>query len=273
VKTKFKVLVGAMLLAGLLLMAIGNTQSLDTRAHWRNGNLSYRDHGYSAAEGVSLWETCPQLAMLDPYIGFQFYAEFADGDTCFGNAWSHYMYGGDGSRALVDTTGGWLRIITDGDDDDFHDFRTTQEMFKLASGKPLWYEARIATTDATQNDWCIGLMNASTTSPSSFTATDGIYFKKDDGDANIDAAMSKNSTTTLSTGDTLADQADSTMVRLGMVYDGASSVMFYVDGVLKKTYTANLPSDEFLKPVFKIQTGTGAADTLYIDYVKVIQIR
>ena len=260
-------------LAGMLLATSVFGQAYDTEGYNRGKNMTFRDKNFSPQRGASVWELSPQLAMLDPVVGITFYKEFADGDTAFTDSWIVGFNGvtSASSVALIDTTGGWIEIKPAANDDDIAQLQTHQEMFKFASNKPLIYEARVSLTDATESDMIVGLIITSSNTPSA--QTDGVYFRKDDGDANLDYVMEKNSTTTLSTGDTGSDMADNTMVKLGIRYDGSSTVYWYINGTQVASATANIPDDEFLAPVFAVRNGEGSAKTLFVDYVKITQIR
>ena len=247
---------------------------MQTQSYWRSQNFSYRDKDYSPAKGVSLWETCPQLAALDPGVAFTFLDDFFQFKLVSSDesGWiSTEIEAGTGDAAITsdDQAGGVLKVVTDDADNDGVQLQWNAENFKLASGKPLWFEARVKFADATQSDFLVGLGITDTTLLGGLS--DGVYFRKDDGDANIDFVTEKNSTETAT--DTTADAADNTWVKLGFWFDGASSVYAYVDGVLKATHTTNICDDEELAVSFAYLNGAAGADTFYIDYVKVVAIR
>jgi hypothetical protein len=55
------------------------------------------------------------------------------------------------------------------------------------------------------------------------------------------------------------------------VYDGVSSVAFYMDGVLEATHTTYIPIG-VLSPSFVLQNGSAAARTGTIDWMRCIQL-
>ena len=170
---------------------------------------------------------------------------------------------GDATEALADEDGGVLLITNDDADDDSDFFNKVGESFLMASGKKAWFEARLKVSDATQSDWVAGLQITDTTP---LAVSDGIFFRKDDGDANIDFVVTKNSTATTEAG--VATNADDTYVRLSFYYDGKSLVRYYVDGVMQGSVaTTNLPDDEELTISFGIQNGEAAAKTMSVDYI------
>lgn len=244
-----------------------------TQGNFKSGNLAWRDRDLSPqAEGVSLWETCPVVPILqDPSLGRIVHIDFDVTDYKVGDWTITTTEDGAGSatEALSNAANGVLLITNDAADNDSDEFQLTAESFKLASGKPLWIEGRFKVSDATQSDFLFGLCITDTALIDGLT--DGVYFLKDDGDANIDFHVEKNSTDTSS--DTGVDLVDDTWIQLGFYFDGAGNVTPYVDGVAGTTVTTNIPDDEELTVSFGIQNGEAVAKTLSVDYIRVAQVR
>ncbi len=245
---------------------------MQTRGIWERFNHSFIDKDYSPA--ASLWRTCPQLAAMDPGTAFTFFDDFYEFQINNANhlGWiSTETEGGAGDAAITidDAAGGVLKIVNDGADNDSVELQYHAELFKMATGKPCWFETRVKISDATQSDFAVGLVATDTTVIDG--TDDGVYFKKDDGDANIDFVTTKNGTGTAT--DTTVDAADNTWVKLGFFFDGASTVYGYVNGVLKVTHTTNICDDEELTVTLAVQNGEAAAKTFYVDYVKAVQVR
>lgn len=170
---------------------------------------------------------------------------------------------GDATEALADEDGGVLLITNDDADDDSDFFNKVGESFLMEAGKKAWFEARLKVSDATQSDWVMGLQITDTTP---LDVSDGIFFRKDDGDANIDFVVEKGDTAT--TASAIAANADDTYVRLSFYYDGVGLIRYYVDGVMQGSLVDdNLPDDEVLTVSFGIQNGTDAAKTMSVDYI------
>lgn len=243
---------------------------MQTRSLYSRSNLAFRDTDYSPARGVSLWESCPILALnQDPRTGHIFFDDFHDfklSGTDIG--WTRTATGA-GTSVISDAAGGVLLNTNAAADNDMIQIQWNSEIFAIATGKPLWFEARVKTSDATQSDLYVGLAVLDTSIVVS-EPSDGIWWRKNDGDANLDFATAASSTETATTA--LATLVADTWVRLGFFYDGAGSVLAYVDGVLKATHTTNIPSTE-LTPSFAIQNGEAVAKTGSVDYIKVVQIR
>ena len=180
---------------------------------------------------------------------------------------------GNASEALTNVAGGALLITNDDADNDSDEFQLAVESFKFASGKKSWFKTRFKVSDATQSDWIIGLCITDTTLIDGMS--DGVYFKKDDGDASIDFALEKDSSATEASG--IATQSDDTFVTLGWYFDGdtTNGIKYYVDGTHKGTQTTmtNLCTDEELAVSFALQNGAAAAKTMTMDYIFAAQER
>lgn len=176
---------------------------------------------------------------------------------------------GSATEAISNADGGVLLITTDDADDDNDFFQWAKETFKFASGKKLWFKIRFQTSEATQSDLAFGLQITDTTP---LAVTDGVYFRKDDGDANIDFVVVKDSTATTATAASTLTAA--TWTELAFYYDGQSSITAYKDDVpIATSVTTNLPDDEELTVSFAIQNGSAGAKTLSIDYILVAKER
>lgn len=170
---------------------------------------------------------------------------------------------GNATEALTDADGGVLLITNDDADNDSDFFNKVGESFTFEAGKKLWFDARIAVSDATQSDWVCGLQITDTTP---LDVTDGVFFRKDDGDANIDFVVEKNDTAT--TAAAIATNADATFVKLSFYYNGKDKIDYFVDGVKQgSSVTTNLPDDEVLTVSFGVQNGEAAAKTMSVDYL------
>jgi hypothetical protein len=177
---------------------------------------------------------------------------------------------GDATEAISNATNGVLLITNDAADNDADFFQFAKETWKFVSGKRLFFEVRFKTSDATQSDLVFGLQITDT---SPLAVTDGIYFRKDDGDANIDFVVVKDSTATTQTAATTL--SDDTWTTLTFHYDGSGSdIEIFKDGVsIGASVLTNVPDDEELTISFGIQNGEAVAKTLSIDYIHVLQER
>ena len=172
--------------------------------------------------------------------------------------------GGSATEALTNEDGGVLLITNDNADDDADFFQKVGESFKFETGKRLYFAARFKVSDATDSDVVMGLQITDTTP---LAVTDGIYFRKDDGDTNLDFVVIKDSTATTATAVTTL--ANATYVKVAFYYDGSGSDIDVLinDAVVTSVALTNVPDDEELTISFGIQNGAAAAKTMSVDYI------
>lgn len=180
---------------------------------------------------------------------------------------------GSATEALADEQFGALLVTNAAGDDDLDFFQKVGESFKYVSGKRLYFGIRFKTSDATESDIIAGLVITDTTP---LAHTDGIAFIKDDGDANIDFIVTKDSTETEQAA--VGTLADDTYVTLEFYYDGAThdnaNIQVFVDGTrVAGVALTNVPDDENLTITFGVQNGEAAAKTLTVDWVRAFQER
>jgi len=212
------------------------------------------------------------LGMPDPT---QFHTFFDDFDRYVVGDWTITTTeagGSSASEALADVDGGVLLITNDAADNDADFFQKIGASFLMEAGKSAWFKARFKVSDATQSDFVIGLQITDT---SPLDATDGIYFQKDDGDANLDFYVRKNATTGSNSASAIATVADDTFMTVAWYYDGKSSVAYFVNDVQLGTLAASstyLP-DAQLTVSFGVQNGEAVSKTMSVDYVLAVKQR
>lgn len=144
--------------------------------------------------------------------------------------------------------------------------------FVPTEGTKIYFEARLQTSEATQMDWLVGLVITDTDPMTSYT--EGISFRKDDGDTSIDFNTTIGSASSEETA--IGTFAANTYVKVGFLITGTSQVDYWVNDVLQGTKTTHLPTAP-LRVTAHFQDGdTGAALgalTASWDYVFVAQER
>jgi hypothetical protein len=205
---------------------------------------------------------------------------------------------GSASEALsASEIGGALVITNDSADADLDQLQassdggtTVAEIWDLSSPKKLWFSTRFKVSDATDSAAIVGLCITDTSLVAGMS--DGLYFRKADADATLQAVAEKDSTE--STVD-IVEMADDTYVEVGMLYqsgDRTAVEVFYrnvaTEGtdVSKETaakskkqwskvgeLTSNLPDNEALAVSLAITNGAAAAKVLTVDYLHVAQER
>lgn len=226
-----------------------------------NGNLSYRDKLYSPV--ASMWADCPKLAALqDPFMATWVREEFA---TYTVGDWIPQT---TGSIAQTDVIGGGLLLTTGGSEGNAEELQKRGEAYQLVTDKPLWFEAMLQVSEATQIDFMIGLCITDTSALAA--VSDGIYFMKDDEDTNIDYHCEKgNSDTTDVTGIAIVAATDT---RFGLKFDGAGAVEYWLDGSQVARSSVYVPDDELLCVTCGVSAGDGNSRTLTWKYYEVFQI-
>lgn len=206
-----------------------------------------------------------QLKELDPT---QLHTYFNDFDNYVSGNWTVTETQAGATQALTDADGGVLLLTNSAADDDLNALQKIGESFKFEAGKKLFFKARLKVSDATQSDFVMGLQITDTTP---LAVTDGVYFRKDDGDANLDFVVVKDSTA--STASAIATVTAATYLTVGFYYNGVDEVVYAASTnsnnptVLGKLATTNLPDDEELTISFGIQNGEAVAKTMSIDYI------
>lgn len=211
-------------------------------------------------------KTLSSFGMPDPTSWHVFFDDF---DRFVAADWTittTELGAGSATEALTDVDGGALLVTNDAADDDADFFQKVGESFLMASGKKALFKARFKVSDATQSDFVMGLQVTDTTP---LDATDGIYFQKDDGDANLDIYVRKDATTGSNSATAIATVSNDTFMSVGWYYDGAGTVYYFVDDVMKGSLSASstyLPDTE-LTISFGIQNGEAVAKTMTVDYI------
>lgn len=199
--------------------------------------------------------------------------------------WLVTLVDGDSDGAAVnkvsdDAPGGILTVTTNNKANDSNELQLNGESFKLATGKQVWFEAALAIDDVDKADVFVGLAITGTTVQTA--CTDLVGFSVDH-DGNLDAEVRQDSTASKT--DTTVDVEDGSLatfaakkVKVAFHWDGAGTVRFYVDGVLKVTKTDNgttilVPDDEALTPTICVKTTAAQTVSAFVDYIYVAQER
>lgn len=151
---------------------------------------------------------------------------------------------------------------------------TVAEIWQLQSDKRLVIAAKFKVGDITDSVALLGICITDTSLLGGMT--DGVYFRKADLDATLQAVTEKDSAE-----DTLdiTEMVNDIYVEVAMAWDGKGSIEVFLlssgtwtsIGVLDTA--ASHPTDEALAVSLAILNGAAAAKTLTIDYIRVIQER
>ncbi len=179
--------------------------------------------------------------------------------------------GGSATEAidLTDGVGGVLEITNDSNDNDSDMLQSDLEVWSFSATKKLSFSARFKVLEVIQCDVILGLAITDTTP---LDASDGIFFRMDDGDALLDLVIVKNGTETVvaSVHTMVAD----TYVDVEFYYEGRGMIHIIVDGAEVATgILTNAPDDEELALTFGIRNGEATVNVLSLDYISAVQER
>lgn len=213
-----------------------------------------------------------QLVMPDPTKVITYFNDF---NTYAAGDWTVTETQAGATQALSSANGpgGVMLLTNSAADNDVNQLQLAVESFKFTAGKKTWFKTRLKVSDATQSDVYVGLIITDTDLVGGIT--DGVYFRKDDGDAQWDIVSLMNSAGASSTniGTLVAD----TYVVLAFYYDGGTNLEAWIDEVKVATVTVaagtTLVNDEELAVTISLTNGEAVAKTMAIDYVYAAQER
>lgn len=135
----------------------------------------------------------------------------------------------EGVQAMIDGDGGQIRLTAGSGANERFVMYTQKEMITLEAGRRAWFGIRCKmATDLTKGIFLFGLTQTDT-DPLTVTDRDGVYFKKDAADTNVDIEMIASSSAVAR--DTAIDTADGSMHTYEFEFDGVSTVTYFIDGV------------------------------------------
>ena len=208
----------------------------------------------------------------DPSVVHRFFEDF-NGVHAAGN-WDIVTVeagGSDATEAIGDAAGGVLVITNDAADDDADQLTWKTESFKLAAGKRLFCAIRATISDATQADLALGLIaNEDLSAVMDNMPGDGVVWKKEDGDTELDFASCKDGTNDLQAAEGTATTAAR---EYAFYFDGVATITPYLDGVAGTPCVTTICQDEELAPTLLVRNGEAVAKVLSVDYIEVNQLR
>lgn len=213
-----------------------------------------------------------QLVMPDPTKVITYFTDF---HTYAAGDWTVTETQAGATQALSNAygAGGVMLLTNSAADNDVNQLQLAQEGFKFTAGKKMWFKTRVQVSDATQSDLYFGLIITDTDLVGGIT--DGVYFRKDDGDAQWDIVSLMNSSGTSSTN--IGTCTAATWTTLAFYYDGGTNLEAWIDEAKVATLTValgtTLVNDEELAVTLSLTNGEAVAKTLAIDYVLAVQER
>lgn len=253
------------------------------RSYWKHGALNFYEDtaGYGFKTGV--WANCPLMAIQsNPSLGTIFFDDFfTQKSTKAANADIWTVVEDDsktGTDGVQDAVCGVYHHYCDSDDNDESYCATTGESWLMATGKPLWYEARFTFTNSatTAGVFCMGIADGGGAADTMqddeggpLASYDGFYFFKQSGDAVITFETSLAAAQV--TNATFGTFASGTTYRVGAYYDGVTTVTPYLDDVAQTAHT--MATNTSQGNAFFGVKANGAEEYIAMDYIKIVQLR
>lgn len=191
---------------------------------------------------------------------------------------------GTGTNAFQDVAGGVYNVVTAAADNDYHAMRSVNKSWVFADGKPLYLEAKFKVAEATTDDstWWVGFTDTLTTGGMQANEagplasyTGALVYKKPEVGLTVNAQASAAAVQSTLAG--IATSVSNTNAKVQIYWDGVGSISFsFYNGTSwsdpqKVLFTAGTTA---MYLIFGIKAGPGAAaETLQMDYIKIVQER
>lgn len=239
---------------------------------------------------ADLWGNAPS-ASADPAHFSLFFDDFINPASATASDYHTYTSvddSGTGTNAFQDAAGGVYNVVTAAADNDYHAMRTVAQNWLFAAGKKLWLEARFKIAEATTNEstWWFGLsdtlttggMQANTAGP--LASYDGALIWKTPETA-LTVNFETSNAGTQNTLSAFATSISDTWHRAGFYFDGTATTStitpYFHNGTswtMGAAQNITLSGLEEMNAVFGVKAGpSGGAETLQVDYLKILQLR
>lgn len=256
-----------------------------------NGIVTIERAGDSARPSPAIWAKCPGNRLLDEGTGVFIHEDFFGGVVAAATTAAtplspHFTFVGDTDTITTKKAGevgGYLDIETDGDDNDGAALVTAPILnFSLYSERQVWAEARMELGAVADQGIFFGLAEAAGLTHDVVAdggaaligeSLVGIQILSDDQDA-ADAVYKLDGGSAVvvrSIMNPAALTAD-TEFKIGLHFDGKKTLRFFFDGekVGEATLSAaTFPNNVDMGLVLAIKTGTGAAVSMAVDWIRV----
>lgn len=261
--------------------------------------MVFADRDYSPYTGASVWHNCPQIALLDPTVGWIFYEDFlalpCDVTLHDPTGWTmqtDIAPGGGPMTFPVSFLGGVASVTTGGAADNDETYfqaghsKTVAPFWMVdASARALFFECRVMAAQHLSNSIFVGLAEEGACAANFLSNDDGVIADKDFIGFNIlDATPAAWNYTHRLSGQVVVTQVGVAVNaddwhRFGFYFDGLHTVRLYINGALNATTyltsAATFPAGQEMSPMIAVKTGAvaGNAKIVKVDYFKVVQIR
>lgn len=224
-----------------------------------------------SGKGVGMgWFADQPIGSSPDYI--EFWDDFTGIAVNTTNDWTSVKDSSATVAIVADTHGGELALTSAATTDNDGASIQGNEIFLPASGRKIWFEARVKVADADQQDVFVGLCGNFATDPEAcLAASNRIGLQIDDGNASI--LCKSEATDTETSTDSGIDAADATYVRVGFIVNGTTNIKYFVNRQLVATHTTNIPATELAPAVFSLSGNNQGTKSLTIDYIRVVSTR
>jgi len=248
-----------------------------------------------------IWADCPIAEIEQLGVGYGIFCDFVsiqdDGTISSAAERMHdgvswWEFGGSGSTILPvgDELGGVIQILTT-NDNVATNMQTSCRPFQISSNKgKLWFECRFKTNTITtaEQGFFIGLAESLTQSATvPLTATSALadvnlvgFHKPEANTTAFDASYKADGVTAVEVNSDIGTLAADTYLKVGMVFDGASTLSFYVNGTLQTSTKTipnatgtDFPADALMGLCIADQAGSNNDAILEVDWIRCYQLR
>lgn len=255
-----------------------------------DGSLVVNGARVSNATQDPLWAGCHGFDN-DPSRFFTFFDDFLNPASATASDYHTYTSvddSGTGTNAFQDIAGGVYNVVTAASDNDYHAMRSVNKTWDFDTAKEIWFEARFKVAEATTNEstWWFGFSDTTTTGGMQANALgplasyDGaLIWKEPETAMTVNFETSNAGVQSTLTG--FATSITDTWHRAGFYFDGTATTStitpYFHNGTSWTTGTAQpitLASTAAMYLMFGIKAGpTAAAETLQVDYIRIVQTR
>lgn len=262
---------------------------MSTKVLFENGVLG-RQIGFSNQQnlstpgaGTSLWNQAPVLeALTNPTAYILRREDFFSYTT----AQAGFATAGTSATVAIDhLPGGVVKLTTTNSDNGEAYLIGAQDEWLFAANKPLWFEAKLAVTEANTNDadWMIGLMDLAAAAciqdngAGPLASFDGCVFYKLEETMSVKFLVSNAATQSTAT-TVKTTYVSGTYYRLGFVFDpndGTTGIITpWFDGVAQTSHNILLSglTDE-MQIVFGVKASSSNTEIMRVDWVQVLGVR
>lgn len=191
---------------------------------------------------------------------------------------------GTGTNAFQEVAGGVYNVVTAAADNDYHAMRSPFKNWTFAANKPLWLEAKFKVTEGTvlESTWWVGLGDTTTTGGMQANAlgplasyTGALLFKEPETSLNVNAEISI--AAVQSTLSAIGAAVSGANMKAQIYWDGEGFITMSFFNGTTWVQSAAMPfaaGTTAMYLLFGIKAGpAGAAETLQMDYIKILQMR